>query len=393
VDTLSDLPDSLEKRQSTLFRGNQPELPVAGFLGRGLAFVADIAFLGSVIYALIFVAKNALFTLGPFNSILFVVAALAYFTACDGPLFKGRTVGKVLSGIRTGDVAGEPLTWRAALLRSIVKLQFIVLQPPLIFIKYHIEQVIDLHLYTLAAVSLYGIVLFVGVIAFALHMGLSTSKQAPHDLLAGSLVFKLNETATIGEIEGLYSSPQLFDRMRRAAIKWSTVISLGLLAMLAWMSLRNYGVTMKGPLEFRKQLLINFELLPHGYPIDVVNVRIPEQSAGTANDPVATADAATSGPADTQGLDRLKLRIVYRYNPNVSIAELSGDRERLEAQLRRFSVWFVGLESTQEILPRISLEGFQLSIIRQIPLIIWPYTENVILIDIPAQEAEGPIAD
>jgi hypothetical protein len=158
--------------------------------------------------------------------------------------------------------------------------------------------------------------------------------------------------------------------------------------MICWMSLRDYAKTMKTYMDARKELFTEFELPPHGYPLRLLDIPIRDEVEGSGEG-VSSSAAATTTTASNP-IYRYKFRIVYRCASNVTRESLENDRERLTEHLRRFRAWFYEKEDLESLSDKVSVEGFELALIRQIPFIILPYSENVYLIEIPAlgQESE-----
>lgn len=97
-----------------------PRLPVAGFWIRLGAFVFDLLAIGYVIRIVGTQFREQLLPLGRAANLLTCLLVFLYFTLANGPIGKGRTLGKLLTRIRTGDLDGGPLPLHRAAVRTLV---------------------------------------------------------------------------------------------------------------------------------------------------------------------------------------------------------------------------------------------------------------------------------
>lgn len=172
-----------------------PKLPVAGFWFRVIAFVVDIMVLKFLLYGLAFVAREPLLAMGNGAGALAAAIMLAYLILLDGPVGKGRTVGKMLMNLRTVNAEdGRPLTLRQAVIRALI------LFPPYLWVTvfllpwYHPSPRSTTELFLLLALpqNLF-IALYLGQIV---HAGFNPTKQGFHDAAAGSLVLGVDHADT-----------------------------------------------------------------------------------------------------------------------------------------------------------------------------------------------------
>lgn len=111
-----------------------PKLPVAGFWMRLIAFGLDWIILRLAFYGLALVFREPLLAAGPAAGIVSVLLIYTYFILGDGPLGKGRTLGKLLFGLRLIDAAtGQAPTLRQAAIRNAVLLPHILVTSYLLF--------------------------------------------------------------------------------------------------------------------------------------------------------------------------------------------------------------------------------------------------------------------
>lgn len=375
----------------------KPALPVAGFWARGLAFVADAMLLGALFYVLIFAAKEALFALGRWNMPLSALLIVAYFVIGDGPIGKGRTVGKFLSGVRIADYAGQPLQWGPAILRVLLKTQIVLLQIPVILTMESLEQSIHVEYWKIIVVLVIYSATLLATLFFAIHMGLSPLKQAPYDVMARSLVFKMGETATREAIIEMYDSPPLYNKLRRAAIAWSSIISLGFFFILCWPLVRDSQRNSEYFQKERAPVLEQFEVAGLGLPqwpllspnpVEFV-ILDAEPAEGDPAQDAAANNAATSPGVTAEGRKPrdIKVRLNYVYHGGAEVP--AGMRAELEAKLPALREWFYpwfyknfGTNTSQA-----NVLGFQVAVVRVIPIIVRPHREDILVLELSSDPA------
>ncbi|MDK2971019.1 MAG: hypothetical protein PWP23_774 [Candidatus Sumerlaeota bacterium] len=165
-------------------RLNYPKAPVAGFWRRLGALLFDYVLLYFVFIGIGKLLHEPLFALGRHSSALGAVVVLLYFTLANGPVGKGRTVGKFLVGIRVRDYRGEvPSLGRSAA-------RTVLLFPGILAAFFVSPFVFDYDTYK---GLVYGNMLS-GYVTFALFLGMVIAivfnpfKQGMHDYLAKTTV-------------------------------------------------------------------------------------------------------------------------------------------------------------------------------------------------------------
>ena len=167
--------------------GQQRERPpVAGFWVRCIAFILDVILLHFFAYGMVFVFKEQLFVLGKLAPYFGLAIIFCYFWLANGPVGKGKTIGKSLFSITTLRYDGQPLELKEALVRTLVQLNYPLVQN--IIVPFFLHDVrsqtplmISHTIVSLAAAFL---------IANAVLIGVQPFKQGFHDLLARSYVAK-----------------------------------------------------------------------------------------------------------------------------------------------------------------------------------------------------------
>lgn len=164
----------------------QTPKPFAGIFRRAAAFLIDGVTLYMVAYLLDKVARDALLAFNPWLPWLAHIAALAYFTAAQGPIGKGRTIGKSIMSIVVVDAQGQPLDWVAALRRTLPQqVVFLVIANPDL---YCLAMPASMRTSAGFMMTLLMIVALMFVITLLFSIGLHPHKQGWHDVFGGSYV-------------------------------------------------------------------------------------------------------------------------------------------------------------------------------------------------------------
>lgn len=192
-----------------------PPLPVAGFWSRLLAFGLDWIILRFAFYGLALVAREPLLSLGPWAARLSALLMFAYFWLGDGPVGKGRTLGKWIFSLRVIQAEdGAVLSYKRAALRAIV------LFPTIVWANYFILPT-TLPFPDTPATLWAAILLSLGVflslyLAQLIHTAFNPTRQGFHDVAAHSLVIGAEHDETtwekLQEIAGMAG----MQRVRRA---------------------------------------------------------------------------------------------------------------------------------------------------------------------------------
>lgn len=163
---------------------NMTKLPVAGFWRRFGALLFDLLAIYLVLRVLTSLVPEPFFALGSWGPKVGSLLLIAYFTLGNGPVGKGRTLGKFLTGIRTTDYAGNVPSLPQALLRTLLLFPILVLDywiTPLVleegnFIHIKIDEMLS---------GFLMIALFFGMV---LTIVFNPFKQGLHDYLVRTLV-------------------------------------------------------------------------------------------------------------------------------------------------------------------------------------------------------------
>ncbi len=187
--------------------------PVAGFWVRCIAFILDVILLHFFAYGMVFIFKEQLFALGKIAPYFGLAIIFCYFWLANGPVGKGKTIGKSLFNITTLRYDGQPLELKEALVRTLVQLNYPLVQNIIIPFFLH-----DVRSQTPLMISYTIVNLAVAfLIANAVLIGVQPFKQGFHDLLARSYVAKDPPRLTA---EQLVASPdERMAKWRRSAFQ------------------------------------------------------------------------------------------------------------------------------------------------------------------------------
>lgn len=168
---------------------NVVRLPLAGFLRRLGAFLMDAIMLYAVARSAAAVAGDAFLRLGHFQDAFGVVAAGLYFALGNGPVGKGRTIGKALVGIRTTTKDGAVPSFARALARTAVLFPGFVVAGVLYPIAASQDPMSRTSIF-LNFVPL--VVLFATFVACVFSIVFNPFRQGLHDFAAGTVVRPAN---------------------------------------------------------------------------------------------------------------------------------------------------------------------------------------------------------
>lgn len=163
---------------------NQPVMPLASYRRRLGALAFDLPILYFGMRGLAWILRDQLLGLGNYQTVAGAVLVLMYFALGNGPVGRGRTIGKLLAGIRTTDLDGKVLGFWHSLGRETIKLLGILhwgILSPFLF-----DETTALGS-LLAWYSWIGIV-FPMFIAFSFAIIFNPFKQGPHDFIVGTVV-------------------------------------------------------------------------------------------------------------------------------------------------------------------------------------------------------------
>lgn len=269
---------------------NEPELlkplkperrfqPMAGFWMRTAALLLDLIFLRFFLYALVFLGKEFFFQLGSSSVFVGLIIILGYFALLDGPLGKGKTIGKALLNITVRNYDAQLLEPGAALLRSVICLNVFVLSVLIGIAFKQIETQAQLFALNLFSAFIWGF-----LIANSILIGVHPLKQGIHDLLTQTLVSKAGFTDRYSAFKD--SLPE-FQRWQTSAFQSATI---GFIVMVILASILNYKATFNKEEQERLRLFreVSSKFQVPGFELVAFNAGFLREV------PLATAQPASS---------------------------------------------------------------------------------------------------
>lgn len=316
-----------------------PKLPVAGFWFRVIAFVVDVMVLKFLLYGLAFVAREPLLAIGNWAGSLAAALMLAYLVLLDGPVGKGRTVGKMLMNLRTVNAEdGRPLTFRQAVVRALI------LFPPYLWVTvfvlpwYHPSPRSTMELFLLLALPQnFFMALYLGQIV---HAGFNPTKQGFHDTAAGSLVLGVDHTdttwATLRELAGPDGMARVAKVRRAGWICFAVVLLFS-----GYLQIQRLQGEQKNE-SYGLYVQVRETLDRYGVELGMAQKRLPIQ--GEAEDPnrkassaaISGDDGATTVSAAVEPPKEFEIYLRHTGKDNRPLAEIRQDTEELADAMMEF---------------------------------------------------------
>lgn len=270
--------------------GGALEMPLAGFWRRAGAFMIDYVILHLLAFGW-FKALLPMFLAWPL--MLPVVSALVatlYLTLLNGPVGKGRTVGKQVLGLITRQLDGKPLDWSAAFMRSTIQCVLLIVAVAQAILPELVEPGPGLYQVRLAATALLITPALVFFAVNAAIIGVRTDKRGFHELASGSFTFRVDHADTA--LPYLLSIPP--EGRKR---NWQ--VSLGLMVALLIVFETSFAFRSKEDEKQSIKFLEEFrvECGVEGFtanPIKIAGARKDEATSGfLTSETQAVADATT----------------------------------------------------------------------------------------------------
>ncbi len=289
----------------------QPVRGFAGFWIRALCFILDIIILNFFFKALNFVFRERLFEISAISEYLGAGIVFFYFFLLNGPAGKGRTIAKHIFQVRTQSENGEPLSYKDALIRTIIQ-----------FLSSHLVVLLLMPGYQSSTASL--ALALVGFMSFsfaflvsnALLVGVNPLKKGFHDILSGSVVVKGAELLSYKDIENL-KNPSLAVPTRRSPASARQTAILAFVIIFAIQSFNGYREFRSERWRARLGLLSEMR---RNFPVDgfkleevmLIPLR-PERPDPAVTEPASTKDEETTPTAVEAGTASLQYRVLVYY--------------------------------------------------------------------------------
>ncbi len=319
-----------------------PRLPVAGFWVRAVAFLVD----GIVLYFLLYLAalggREALLSLGKWSPLLAMVVIYGYFWLLDGPVGKGRTVGKVLVNLRTvGREDSQPLSWGQAALRAAILL------PPAFWVNSVLVPVFEPS--RGSPVEFYVFSLLPGILSAGLyvaqmvHVAFNPMRQGFHDLASSSLVLTGDQLGTTwAALAEQGGEAALFRAKKAHQAGW---IALAVLTLFFGYDCGQQVRKADQKGYFQERAVLQEKLLEHGvWEISGGAVPVGSETGEPGEGGTSEADGASTGTASSGAGSpeaalppkQLRFNLLHRGGDPRSLPEIRSDVDELASWLTAF---------------------------------------------------------
>jgi len=311
-----------------------------GFWTRALAFLLDLFVLNFFFHGLTFVFREQLFRMSKFTEYLGALIVFAYFVFLNGPLGKGRTIGKFLFNLRVQNYDGMPLSFGAALRRPL--LQLIVPGIMMILIQPFIQT-------TSQNQALFYSGLFSVSLSFLVSNGLLVAlhplKQGFHDRFARSLVVREPFRITYQELHDAHSVNLINRKARTPASAFqSAAIAFIVITIIQVLNQYNYikseeWKTYSLVNEMREKFAVkDFELAD----FKILRLPPPAETKGKTEIPSKGAALKTTlSDKETSPSTPLSFRIIVFYQTNQDVTESRiKENEDIKKTVSLMKDWF-----------------------------------------------------
>lgn len=163
---------------------NMPKLPVAGFMIRTAAFMLDLFLVLSVLHFASVLLPGFFWALGEWSPYLTGTLVFLYFVLGNGPVGKGKTLGKAICGLEVTTYDGDIPAFREVFIRTITLLPLFVTIPLAEVIFGTANSITESYYKTILTRYTFIAIL----IATALTIPFNPFKQGLHDFLGKTLV-------------------------------------------------------------------------------------------------------------------------------------------------------------------------------------------------------------
>lgn len=179
----------------------RPMVPIAGFWRRLGAFILDMVALFFFFRFSTLLAGDALLALGDVATYTAALLAYLYFALGDGPVGKGRTLGKFLVGIRTTSLDGNVPRLSQGLVRALLLLPWLPVNYLLVPLVFDLETLAGQLAKAVLPIYIFGLAYWIGL-AFAVIF--NPFRQGLHDFAAKTMVRPaVAPSMTFDELTGL----------------------------------------------------------------------------------------------------------------------------------------------------------------------------------------------
>lgn len=345
-----------EEKQNVESKGTKVKDPRGGFWVRSVSVLMDIVVLNFLFHGLTFLFREQLFQMAQYTEYLGAGIVFLYFWLLNGPVGKGRTVGKYLFNLRVQDYQGDPLSLLSAFNRTLIQLitpSYILLVLNLILDKSLSHQAFLYH-------ALYSLTISF-VASNALLIALHPLKQGFHDQFAKSLVVKGGAQVSYEDLNNKYQSRLLSSKIRTpaSALQSAGLAFVVIFAIQAWSAYQQvkseqWKVNNEIIREIKKEFEVKgFELAE----MRIIAIRSAKKNEkkeqSSKSETTQTQDNLSTGTY-VEGKPPFRIRMKYMTFRDISKEQVEND-ETIQSMLPRLEKWFQ--EKIPEILKQEVEEG------------------------------------
>lgn len=377
---MADSPKMLTPECAAIPAGNE----AAGFLSRAIALALDIILLNFLFHGLSFAFREQFFAMAKFTDFIGFAVVFCYFWLLNGPVGKGRTMGKYLFNIRTQDYEGRTLSAGTSFKRTLVQLISPLfpmgLLNPLFNMTDANQALLNGGLLSLS---------FGFLIGNALLVGLHPMKQGFHDLFSRALTVRSAQPVRFEDLKTQIAAAALGRRTRSASV---ALQSAGI-AFIAISLVQIWGVfqqvrtegwrTQSAMLKDMKRefaldgfTLLDFGIMKKREAADAKGKAWDGQTTGTLQAELPTT--ATLAKTDGGETPRYRFFVLYTSNRDFS-GEALRDNPKIKSHIFELRNWTrerirkdLPIISKQEIMP----EDFQVFFIEQFSFFIYTHRKT-----------------
>jgi len=314
----------------------RPVPPLASFWHRLGAVLVDLLLVYMLLRLTFPLLRPFYLQVGAWSVLLTLALVYVYLFLAEGPVGKGRTVGKAVLGIQTTDANGAPLRPTAAAVRAGVMLPYMLpllsgeLSGPFIGA--------DPTRFYLAQLATHGVgsaCIIANVFLAAMH----PLRQTVPDLAAGSLVLReagAHQLAAFQEQVAEQAAP--LDRRAKQVAFLAFVALTGVSAFFQYRTLFNPDARRQFRFmeEFRKEFRFQ-DMTPVFMPGRMLDLQFLLQREGHTTESI-TALLKKAGAADQPSTDTHLVMVVFRSRSAIEPEDL-GPPERMQELTRAVAAW------------------------------------------------------
>jgi uncharacterized RDD family membrane protein YckC len=366
--------------------------PRAGFWVRAVSVLMDIIVLNFLFHGLTFLLREQLFSIARYTEYLGAGIVFLYFALLNGPLGKGKTIGKFLFNIRVQDYQGNPLSFASGFKRTLIQLitpSYILLVLDQVLDKSLSHQAFLYHLLYSLSISF--------VASNALLIALHPLKQGFHDQFARSLVVKGGAKVSCDDLKNNYQSRLLSSKVRTpaSALQSAGLAFIVIFAVQAWSAYQQIkSEQWKANNDLIKEIRAEFAVKDFDLSeIRIIAVRTAkekeEKEASVKSETTQNQDTSSTGTY-VQGKPPFRIRMKYMALRNISREDVEKNEE-IQLMLSKLKKWFqekIPVILKQEIAEGLIPDSIETIFGEHFSLFLYTHEKEEYRFDIPLEVEE-----